>query len=178
MNVCAKVRSIEIKTNDVICCSSCCPTTDSTAVVNLERNFSRARLLRSCVKLSVCADFAIKRLQSARKLRHISESMCGLFSIRHRSCIVCFILQIRSIMLFTSVSRQVPHAQLNGTLPSSTAQLSDLTGLALYFNTLRGAIPSELGSLRNLRDLDLSFNEFQGTIPTCDESLLCCVCYW
>ncbi|XP_024159491.2 receptor-like protein 6 [Rosa chinensis] len=58
---------------------------------------------------------------------------------------------------------------INGIIPCSLGNLTQLTILRLYQNQLSGPIPSCLGNLGKLTVLDLDFNKFQGEIP---ESLL------
>lgn len=55
---------------------------------------------------------------------------------------------------------------MEGNLPSSIGQLTNLENLELSFNKLEGAIPSEIGSLKNLKVLAFNGNNLTGTIPT------------
>ena len=55
---------------------------------------------------------------------------------------------------------------LQGTIPTELAQLTNLTWLSLNVNQLTGAIPTELAQLTNLTDLNLGGNQLTGTIPT------------
>ena len=55
---------------------------------------------------------------------------------------------------------------LNGTIPSSIGQLTELGTLWLNGNQLTGAIPISIGNLSKLDDLDLSSNQLTGNIPS------------
>jgi len=55
--------------------------------------------------------------------------------------------------------------KLNDTIPSSLGNLVNLNWLSLYANQLSGVIPSSLGNLSNLQHLDLGFNSLSGIIP-------------
>ncbi|WP_308993696.1 immunoglobulin domain-containing protein [Mariniflexile litorale] len=55
---------------------------------------------------------------------------------------------------------------LNGTIPASIDDLTNLNYLNLYVNNLTGIIPSSIGNLSNLTDLRLSRNQLTGTIPS------------
>ncbi len=54
---------------------------------------------------------------------------------------------------------------LNGTLPNSLGNLSNLGLLYLGSNNLTGSIPESLGSLSNLTKLSLGYNKITGSIP-------------
>ncbi|GLT41624.1 hypothetical protein SLA2020_156720 [Shorea laevis] len=54
---------------------------------------------------------------------------------------------------------------LEGPLPASIANLSQLTDLSLSFNNFNGQIPTSLANLTQLTSLDLSNNQFSGSIP-------------
>ena len=54
---------------------------------------------------------------------------------------------------------------LQGTIPTELAQLSNLTGLNLRYNPLTGTVPTELAQLTKLTRLDLDGNQLTGTIP-------------
>ena len=54
---------------------------------------------------------------------------------------------------------------INGTIPASIGQLTNLTTLNLNTGNLTGNIPSEIGNLKNLEDLDLHNNKLTGSIP-------------
>ena len=55
--------------------------------------------------------------------------------------------------------------KLKGNIPASFANIATLTDLDLYNNQLSGHIPSELGNLPNLRYLYLFNNQLSGHIP-------------
>jgi len=55
---------------------------------------------------------------------------------------------------------------LQGSIPSSLANLRSLTRLALFSNLLSGTIPTELSNLVNLQILNLAYNTFSGPIPS------------
>ena len=54
---------------------------------------------------------------------------------------------------------------LNGTIPISISNLTNLQQLILYSNRLQGNIPSQVGSLTNLQVLNLTNNQLSGSIP-------------
>jgi Leucine-rich repeat (LRR) protein len=54
---------------------------------------------------------------------------------------------------------------LEGEIPTSLSNLSNLLLLDLHQNKLEGPIPLEIGSLHNLLGLDLSINSLTGVIP-------------
>ncbi|GKV36496.1 hypothetical protein SLEP1_g44622 [Rubroshorea leprosula] len=54
---------------------------------------------------------------------------------------------------------------LEGSIPTSIGNLSQLTSLDLYSNNLSGQIPSSLANLTQLTTLGLSENQFSGPIP-------------
>jgi len=54
---------------------------------------------------------------------------------------------------------------LEGTIPESMGNLSNLTGLYMDRNALTGTIPASMGDLSNLTGLYLDSNELTGTIP-------------
>ncbi|CAN6238650.1 unnamed protein product [Urochloa humidicola] len=54
---------------------------------------------------------------------------------------------------------------LNGTIPDTLTNCSNLKELHLYTNFLEGAIPREIGFLKNLVFLGLAYNNLIGTIP-------------
>ncbi len=56
--------------------------------------------------------------------------------------------------------------QLNGTIPSSLGNLSQLINLCMVINQLNGTIPPQLGNLSNLHNLSLAENQLSGTIPS------------
>lgn len=55
--------------------------------------------------------------------------------------------------------------QLNGSIPPSIGDLSELTWLQLFGNQLSGSIPPELGKLEQVTWLRLEENELTGSIP-------------
>jgi len=59
----------------------------------------------------------------------------------------------------------LPSNNLNGTIPSSLGNITNLTTLDLRINELNGGIPSSLGSLSNLAYLVLDSNQLGGNIP-------------
>lgn len=56
--------------------------------------------------------------------------------------------------------------QLSGSIPSSLGNLTKLEALVIFQNYLTGIIPSSLGNLNNLWVLALSENQLSGSIPT------------
>jgi Leucine-rich repeat (LRR) protein len=60
----------------------------------------------------------------------------------------------------------LPSNNLNGTIPSSLGNVTDLTTLDVRINELSGGIPSSLGSLSNLTYLVLDSNQLGGNIPS------------
>ena len=56
--------------------------------------------------------------------------------------------------------------QLNGSIPSSLGNLSNLIYLFLHDNQLTGSIPPTLGNLSNLHGLNLYGNQLTGSIPS------------
>ncbi|GLT35799.1 hypothetical protein SLA2020_102220 [Shorea laevis] len=57
------------------------------------------------------------------------------------------------------------HCNLEGSIPASIWNLSQLTDLSLYSNNLSEQIPSSLANLTQLTALDFSDNQFSGPIP-------------
>ncbi|GLT40070.1 hypothetical protein SLA2020_142280 [Shorea laevis] len=57
------------------------------------------------------------------------------------------------------------HCNLEGSIPASIGNLSQLTYLYLYSNNFNGQIPPSLVNLTQLRLLDLSYNLLNGTLP-------------
>lgn len=55
---------------------------------------------------------------------------------------------------------------LNGTIPASIGQLTDLATLNFHNNNLNGAVPNSLGNIKTLKSLNLSLNQLQGSLPT------------
>ena len=56
--------------------------------------------------------------------------------------------------------------KLKGTIPASITSIETLEILALNGNAIEGAIPMNIGSLSNLKQLHLSSNQLNGTLPT------------
>src|SRR5206468_4235591 len=54
---------------------------------------------------------------------------------------------------------------LNGTIPFSIGNISNLYWLDLQGNQLTGDIPSSIGRLKNLHTLGLAYNQLGGIIP-------------
>jgi len=54
---------------------------------------------------------------------------------------------------------------LEGTIPSSIGQLTNLEKLELSFNKLEGTLPTEIGNLKNLKILAFNGNNLSGKIP-------------
>jgi Leucine-rich repeat (LRR) protein len=63
-------------------------------------------------------------------------------------------------------SLQAIHNQLSGSLPSSLGNLSKLGSILLVNNQLSGSLPSSLGNLSSMSELALGFNQFSGSIPS------------
>ena len=61
--------------------------------------------------------------------------------------------------------------KLSDTIPNSFGNLTNLIWLSLYSNQLSGTIPNSLGNLVNLQHLDLGFNLLVGIIPESVSSL-------
>ena len=55
---------------------------------------------------------------------------------------------------------------LNGSIPASIGQLTDLATLNLHNNNLSGAVPNSLGTIKTLKSLNISLNQLQGLLPT------------
>ena len=60
---------------------------------------------------------------------------------------------------------ELPDNNLNGEIPPTLGELSEMEWLYLWGNQLRGSVPSELGSLSNLTHLSLGDNSLSGEIP-------------
>ena len=69
----------------------------------------------------------------------------------------------QQVQRVTSLS--LTYDDLNGSIPASLGDLTELQYLHLNDNDLSGPIPAELGSLRNLQLLYVNDNELTGTIP-------------
>lgn len=63
------------------------------------------------------------------------------------------------------VSINLPSNKLTGTIPSSIANLSQLTSIYMQGNSISGSIPTEMGSLSKLTLLYLYTNKLTGSIP-------------
>ena len=73
--------------------------------------------------------------------------------------------RVTSISLrFRPVSTMYP-VPLNGSLPAEFGNLTELTHLQIFGNSLTGSIPPELGNLANLTQLGLQSNSLTGPIP-------------
>lgn len=57
------------------------------------------------------------------------------------------------------------HYGLNGTLPNSLDQLTELNSLVLSINYISSTIPPQLGNLSKLVEIDFSSNQFTGELP-------------
>jgi Leucine-rich repeat (LRR) protein len=57
------------------------------------------------------------------------------------------------------------NGRLHGEIPTSIGNLTKLQGLWLFDNQLTGSIPESLGALTNLYDIELSNNHLTGNIP-------------
>ncbi len=83
-------------------------------------------------------------------------------------------------MLFNNLNGELPNSisnltelkilelsfnKISGTLPASIGNLDKLETLALNGNNLTGEIPSNLGNLESLKQLHLSSNRLSGEIP-------------
>ena len=55
---------------------------------------------------------------------------------------------------------------LRGSIPPSIGNLTKLTTLNLWFNSLNNSIPTSIGNLKSLTTLDLSVNQLTGAIPS------------
>ena len=61
---------------------------------------------------------------------------------------------------------QVPCANLNGPLPASLGQLTDLIFFDVHSNLLNSTIPTELGALTGVTMLDVHSNKLTGALPS------------
>ncbi|GKV38473.1 hypothetical protein SLEP1_g46385 [Rubroshorea leprosula] len=64
------------------------------------------------------------------------------------------------------ISLSISSNNLSGQIPSSLANLTQLTFLDLSNNQFSGPIPASIGNLRQLTGLDLSSNNLSGQIPS------------
>jgi hypothetical protein len=67
--------------------------------------------------------------------------------------------------LTSLVAIRLSNNHLSGTIPQSLGQLDALQVLHLDFNRLSGTVPQSLGQLRHLEELHLGINRLGGTIP-------------
>ncbi|HEY9045018.1 MAG TPA: hypothetical protein VIN08_03950, partial [Ohtaekwangia sp.] len=64
------------------------------------------------------------------------------------------------------VSINLPANKLTGTIPTSIANLTELSSIYMQGNSISGSIPTQMGSLGKLAVLNLSSNTLSSTIPT------------
>ncbi|KAI8015558.1 Receptor-like protein 35 [Camellia lanceoleosa] len=64
------------------------------------------------------------------------------------------------------VQLHISNTNISGPIPSSIGQLTNLTSLYLYSNQLNGSIPLEIGKLQNLVDMYIDHNILSGPIPS------------
>ncbi|GAB5400248.1 MAG: hypothetical protein Aureis2KO_18330 [Aureisphaera sp.] len=89
-------------------------------------------------------------------------------------------------MLFNNLNGELPQSlgnltelkvlelsfnKINGTIPNTIGSLKKLELLALNGNNLKGALPNSLGNLTNLKQLHLSSNRLSGELPSSLEKL-------
>ncbi|CAI8607126.1 unnamed protein product [Vicia faba] len=60
---------------------------------------------------------------------------------------------------------EISNNEINGSIPSSLGNCTNITGLMLSTNKLSGRVPPELGRLVNLRTLDFGHNNLEGPLP-------------
>ncbi|XP_028083942.1 leucine-rich repeat protein 1-like [Camellia sinensis] len=63
------------------------------------------------------------------------------------------------------VELYISGTQISGPIPSGIGQLTNLIFLDLHSNLLNISIPSEIGNLKNLVVMDMSSNNSSGPIP-------------
>ncbi|VFQ44808.1 hypothetical protein [Desulfoluna butyratoxydans] len=68
-------------------------------------------------------------------------------------------------MYTSTFSLNLQNNNLQGMLPASLSQLSNLTSLNLSWNQLTGTLPENIGNMSQLRDLHLGGNQLSGPIP-------------
>ena len=72
----------------------------------------------------------------------------------------------KTIFLFNIKILWMNQNELNGPIPTSIANLANLSRLDLSENNLTGVIPKIIGNLIHLESLDLDHNKLSGSIPT------------
>jgi Leucine-rich repeat (LRR) protein len=70
---------------------------------------------------------------------------------------------VNSIAHITSI--ELHYYGLNGTIPASIGNLTELVVLNLSDNQINGTVPATIGNLTALEDLDLSATHLSGTLP-------------
>lgn len=58
------------------------------------------------------------------------------------------------------------NGKMNGTIPDSLYNLTQLGKLELSGNAFDGVIKAQIGNLKNLTELGLAHNKFTGTLPS------------
>jgi len=86
--------------------------------------------------------------------------------LNEEGCVTC--IDLDNIRICTDdfmVNSSVPGNNLEGTLPASITNLSELEHLNLAQSQISGPIPSDIGNLSKLKYLILAINPLEGTIP-------------